>query len=599
MKALFRHALALLMAVSAVEGTYALDLPVKRVNGIDQYYYAVRRGDTVYSLARRLGISRDEIVEYNPSAADGLRQGSTLYFPVSVFGAPEDKALAAPSQATPTFRYKVQRGETLFGLSHRFGVTPEAIVALNPQSNDGIKAGEYLLIPVTGETAGHAAATGAREECETPKGGNSVAPVAAAGADVADSEAGKSVASAPVATPASPDVPDNRDTEAETIGSAPAQIEGEVEMQTLTGMVAVLLPLMLDEENAPKSAHRASDFVKGLMIAASEMSDDGSPIKIKVFDTKGSAAEIARIMADSTVSDADVIVTPEDESSLRAVLGKASPEAYVFNILAVQDTAYLTHDNVLQANIPHEMMYETAVRGLMENFEGYTPVFLVSKGGRSEKLAFTDYARAKYAERGIVPLEIAFEGILQQSDLDLLGAGNKYVFIPCSGSLSEFNKFARTLRTARENSANPESIALFGYPDWTIFRGDAAELLHSLEATFYSRFFANPNSSETAAFNTAFTRQFGSEPMAVVPSQALLGYDTARFLITNLRNNSGVFSPENPTEFTGLQSTFRFVMPEPLEENHPDPDGQERGAVNTALYLITYLSGNGVASRVL
>lgn len=592
MKALFRHALALLMAVTAVEGTYALDLPVKRVNGIDQYYYAVRRGDTVYSLARRLGISRDEIVEYNPSAADGLRQGSTLYFPVSVFGAPEDKALAAPSQNTPTFRYKVQRGETLFGLSHRFGVTPEAIVALNPQSNDGIKAGEYLLIPVTDETGANAVASADREECEFPADKNDEAPAATVPVNQRHADGKDSPSQAVNET-------ETRGAVAVTADNVPSQIEGEVEMQTPTGMVAVLLPLMLEDENTPKSALRAADFVKGLMTGASEMSDDGSPIKIKVFDTKGSVAEIARIMSDSAVADADVIVTPEDEASLRAVLEKASSEAYVFNILAVQDTAYLTHDNVLQANIPHEMMYETAVRGLMENFEGYTPVFLVSKGGRSEKIAFTDFARAKYAERGIMPLEIAFEGILQQSDLDLLGTGNKYVFIPCSGSLSEFNKFARTLRTARDNSADPESIALFGYPDWTIFRGDAAELLHSLEATFYSRFFANPNSSETAAFNTTFSRQFGSDPMAVVPSQALLGYDTVRFLITNLRNNSGVFSPENPAEFTGLQSTFRFVMPEPLEENHPDPDGQESGAVNTALYLVTYLPGNGVASRVL
>lgn len=589
MKALFRHTLALIMAVSAIEGTYALDLPVKRVNGIDQYYYAVRRGDTVYSLARRLGISRDEIVEYNPSAADGLRQGSTLYFPVSVFGAPEDKALASPAKGTPTFRYKVQRGETLFGLSHRFGVTPEAIVALNPQSNDGIKAGEYLLIPVSAETAGHASASVDREECETPKDSNAEAPAAA--------KSGKDVAT--VAPEPAPAAPDEAKNEQAVSDNAPEQVEGEVEMQTPTGMVAVLLPLMLEDGASSKTAQRASDFVKGLMIAASEMGDDGSPVKINVFDTKGSVAEIARILSDSTVADADVIVTPEDENSLRAVLDKASPEAYIFNILAVQDTAYLTHDNVLQANIPHEMMYDTAVRGLMETFEGYTPVFLVSKGGRSEKLAFTDYARAKYAERGIMPLEIAFEGILQQSDLDLLGAGNKYVFIPCSGSLSEFNKFARTLRTARENAADPSSIALFGYPDWAIFRGDAEDLLHSLEATFYSRFFANPNSSETAAFNSTFSRQLGSEPMSVVPSQALLGYDTARFIITSLRKNSGVFSPENPGDYSGLQSTFRFVMPEPLEENHPDPDGQERGAVNTALYLITYLSGNGVASRVL
>ena len=81
----------------------------------------------------------------------------------------------------------------------------------------------------------------------------------------------------------------------------------------------------------------------------------------------------------------------------------------------------------------------------------------------------------------------------------------------------------------------------------------------------------------------------------------MLGYDTARFIITDIRANSGVFSPEIPSDYMGLQSSFRFLMPEPQEENVPasDPDGQEAGATNSALYLITYLTGNGVVTRIL
>lgn len=574
MNTLLRHALSVVLALTSVAGAVALNLPVKRVNGVDQYYYAVRRGDTVYGLARQLGITRDQIVEYNPSAADGLRQGATLYFPVSVFGSPTDNAVAASDTGGPTFRYKVQRGETLFGLSHRFGVTPESIIALNPQSNDGIKAGEYLLIP--GTTEPEESVANVPQPSSAPGHEGKVKPNVSPVADSTALKLEPAVAS-----------------EEEHINVV------DIESQTPTGTVAVLLPLMLDDDTQSKTALRASDFVKGLMLAAREMGADGSPVKIGVYDTKGSQAEIARIMSDSLVADADVIITPDDEASLMTILGKASPETYLFNILAVQDTTYRQHDNVLQANIPHEQMYEKAVDGLLETYEGYTPVFLISKGGRSEKLAFTQYARMRFEKLGLSSLEIAFDGMLQQRDLEALDPAGKYLFIPASGSLSEFNKFARTLLTARENVAQSESIALFGYPDWTIFRGDAADMLHSLGATFYSRFFINPNTMETAAFDTAFTNAFGSEPMSTVPSQALLGYDSARFIITNLRENAGVFSPEIPADFSGLQSTFHFVMPRPLEENHPDPDGQEYGAVNTALYLITYLPGNGVASRVL
>ena len=86
--------------------------------------------------------------------------------------------------------------------------------------------------------------------------------------------------------------------------------------------------------------------------------------------------------------------------------------------------------------------------------------------------------------------------------------------------------------------------------------------------------------------------------MQVVPSQAMLGYDTARYLITNMRANGGTVDPEHPARYTGLQSTFIFDQSTDTEENQPgEPTLQ--GPVNTALYLINYLQGNGVATRIL
>ena len=586
MNALLRRVVLGTMALCTSMAAMPLDLPVKRINGKDMYYYAVRRGDTVYGLSSKLGISRDDIIRNNPSAADGLRQGVTLYFPVSEY---RDKGIPGNSPTTDTaggatFTYKVQRGETLFGLSHRFGTTPDAIIALNPQSNDGIKAGEYLIIPGNNPEA---ATAETREAAPQPStSAPQAAPVAAAETVVIS----QPVADSGTVTEA---VAESADTSA----SSPIVIESQIP----TGSIAVLLPLMLDEETPSKQALRATDFVRGLMLAARDMGSDGSPVKINVHDTKGSLSRIASLMSQPEIADADVIIAPDDEASLAAVVKGASPEAYVFNILAVQDTLYLTHDNVVQANIPHDEMYAAAVRGLMETYEGYTPVFLISKGGRSDKLAFTQAARAEYERRGFMPMEIAFEGTLQQRDLEALDPAGKYVFIPGSGSLSEFNKFARALKTYRENSADPSSIALFGYPEWTIYRNEAAELLHSLEATFYSRFYADATSEGVSDFNRRFTLAFGSEPMDVVPSQALLGYDTARYLITDIRDNQGVYTPELPVEYTGLQSAWRLRSGRPDDEAAPVSADTEadNGAINTALYLITYLPGNGVATRIL
>lgn len=579
---------ALAISLSAI-GATALDLPVKRVNGTQQYYYAVRHGDTVFSIARALGVTRDDIVRHNPAAADGVRQGMTIYLPVSEYASVKSPA-GAPDGAergSASFRYRVKKGETLFGISHRFGCTPDEIIALNPGANDGIKAGEYLIIPGT--------------DTDT----NTAAAPAAANSGAANGQL------RPVSTPAAKPEPV---TDPEPVAEQPVQAatagaeqDGiteisaeEIIVAQPRGNIAVMLPLMLNDPNPSKLALLCTDFVRGMMLAADEMRDGNGDIQISVFDTRGDIEQVRRIMTDSAVTEAVVIIAPEDEAALLEIEQTVGDDgAYIFNILAVQDTTYLTHPNVMQANIPHRLMYAKAVEGLADMFDGYTPVFLISKGGRSEKLAFTQFACEYFMSKGIAPIDMAFEGMLSQRNLETLDPEGKYVFIPSSGSLSEFNKFARPLMTYRDNSADPSAIALFGYPDWTIFRNDAADMLHSLEAVIYSRFYSDPTQDETTQFVRSFTTTFGNEPMQVVPSQAMLGYDTARYLISNMRANEGEANPVAPEGYTGLQSAFRFEQPDAADTENEPGETTVSGPVNTSLYLINYLQGNGVATRIL
>ena len=79
---LIYFAAAALVTLAAVASDGLDNLPVKQVNGRDCRYYEVAQGETVYSIARKLHISREEIEKANPSVRDGLRAGQILYFPV-------------------------------------------------------------------------------------------------------------------------------------------------------------------------------------------------------------------------------------------------------------------------------------------------------------------------------------------------------------------------------------------------------------------------------------------------------------------------------------------------------------------------------------
>lgn len=592
MKTNLRYLLVMALAAAFMPDAAALDLPVKDINGKSYYYYAVRRGDTLLSIATRLGITRDDLVRYNRSAADGLRQGTTLYLPVDEFKdvvSPGESAAAEMASAGADGRYptnvvyRVRRGETLFGVSHLFGISPDAIIALNPTADRGIKAGQQLIIPagahinqaVTVEPYG-----------ETPQ----LAMATAAPVEAPAVEAAPAVEPEPVAVPPMP-----ADSEMErSLRPVPGPVpvtEPETATDTLRPSIAVMLPLSLGADASTKQARSATEFVRGFMLGLKILGGNAWPMDIHIYDTAGRTDTVATLLSTPEAANLDLIITPDAQPMVSATIAAlGNRDTYLLNLMAVQDTAYLKDYRVMQFNVPHDIMYSKAAEALLMAYDGYTPVMLISKGGRSEKLPFTDYLRSVYAEAGITPLEIAFEGMLTALDLEVLDPETPYVFIPGSGSLTEFNKFARTLINLRESGAG-DRIAVFGYPDWTAFRGDALESLHSLGAMIYSRFYADESASDVRRFKSDYEARYGTAPAELVPSQAMLGYDTARYLIEIFAATKGEFDPEWDAPMRGLQSTFKFTDAEsPLDID---------GVANVAVYIITFLDGDEVSVQVL
>lgn len=73
-----------------------------------------------------------------------------------------------------------------------------------------------------------------------------------------------------------------------------------------------------------------------------------------------------------------------------------------------------------------------------------------------------------------------------------------------------------------------------------------------------------------------------------VPSQALLGYDVANFLIQALRSGSLESQMSSGESYEGLQSTFKFKKTTP-----------DSGFVNEALYLIKFLPDDRYSIKTL
>jgi LysM repeat protein len=134
--------------------------------------HTVRRGDTVFDLARIYNSSVDAIIFANGLNSSGfIRVNQVLIIPVRTGAQPPAtptvvvivRPTAAPrptlvppgSPITPpppgTAIYQVSRGDTLAAIASRFNTTVPAIVQLNGITNPNrIFAGQRILVPTSG-----------------------------------------------------------------------------------------------------------------------------------------------------------------------------------------------------------------------------------------------------------------------------------------------------------------------------------------------------------------------------------------------------------------------------------------------------------------
>jgi membrane-bound lytic murein transglycosylase D len=132
-------------------------------------WYTVKRGDTLSSVAAKLGVSRSNLAAANYlSTRAAVRTGQTLIIPVDpaqmLAGRPARPAPAAEARVAPVtastaaakpqagapgtqrVTYRVKRGDTLYGVAQLYHISVASLKAWNGLSRDDLMPGDRLTI---------------------------------------------------------------------------------------------------------------------------------------------------------------------------------------------------------------------------------------------------------------------------------------------------------------------------------------------------------------------------------------------------------------------------------------------------------------------
>lgn len=107
--------------------------------------HQVQKGETLYSISRKYGISVGELCSANNiSTSSVIKTGQNLKIPTKNLS---EKSTTEKIEKTDT--YIVKKGDTLYGIAKRFGVSVETLTIMNKMSGSKtIKVGQTLIVPL-------------------------------------------------------------------------------------------------------------------------------------------------------------------------------------------------------------------------------------------------------------------------------------------------------------------------------------------------------------------------------------------------------------------------------------------------------------------
>lgn len=178
-----RHLLcALLLALCAVPAAFGQDADAPARAAV----YVVKKGDTLYSIARRNGLSVEQLQRLNGLTSTTIRPGQELTVrtpagddaaaapppPGTLSPPPEDapppeRPSSAPAEATPAASgapfygsYTAEAGDTFYTIAARYGTSVDSLAALNDSTGTFLRPGQAVRLPASLGPPTHTVAAG-------------------------------------------------------------------------------------------------------------------------------------------------------------------------------------------------------------------------------------------------------------------------------------------------------------------------------------------------------------------------------------------------------------------------------------------------------
>lgn len=498
-----------------------LRIPQSKDNNGPQYH-TIQPGETLYGLMKRYDVTVEAICKANPGLSESnFRSGQVIIIPAADKTADlpiiQSDQSASQSVVIPQQSYrdihKVKRRETIYSICREYGITEEELIAANPElKTEKLKRGKYIRIPFH-----------------------------------------KQMPVAPVVTPGESAMPTN----SELFERINSDTKRKNQLK-----VAVMLPFMLNGGNQGEQM-RMVEYYQGVLMAINELKKNGTSFDIHTYDTQNNATTVRQILARSEMKDMDLIIGPGHATHIPAIsaFSEQNKIRLVVPFTSKCDEVF-GNPYLYQVNTPQSYLYSEVYEHFLRKFRGNNIIFVDAGDGETDKREFIGGFKQELKDQHIPFREINANS--KESIEQALQSGTENILIPTSGSniaLIKLLPYLKALKLSWEAEETPDkySLHLFGYPEWQTYTTDHLDDFYTFDTYFYTSFYANNLSVSVVNFQKEFRQWYHKEILNTYPKYAILGYETAHYLLKGLSLYGNKLEQHlNNIQVTPIQTSFRF-----------------------------------------
>ena len=430
---------------------------------------------------------------------------------------------------SPRFTHHVvAKGETLYTLSKLTGIPADTIFKYNATVlQDGLKYGSILKLPIPASEVGPSLATagGVTTNIPVPVDDDMEAPTS-----------GYPANENPTVVPLTPLTP---------ALSGPVQVK-HIDM-TAPIKVAVMLPVRV----GGTSDRRYLEFYQGVLLALDELKATGVSSQVDLFNTAHSTAEASRLLNESAVQQADLIIGPVYESNFIPVANYATQHGIpiVSPLAAMKETG---SPLVFEAAPSDAFKYTK----LQDEFSPSNNIVVVSATSNNDPEMLSEIVPLLPSSARKVTYVKGSGGNAVENWLDL-DKTNVFVVLSQNEQMTEeiLASISSVQNSRISRGQNCPPIKVVGSSRWPRFQNIDKNLFFKLNLRYTTNYHADRGNERVADFDRRYVAAFSSLPSMY----SYRGYDVAKLFVGAIKLHGDEFTSYiNDRELPLLQTPYRF-----------------------------------------